>query len=115
MVLGHLLMVLIGCFGGFIQIGVGFVFMPVLHNIMGMNLVRANMHKVFIIGTYTIAALFIFAARVEILWLTGLCLALGHSVGGWLGAHISISKGDKLIKRVLNGVLVIIIIKLLFF
>ena len=112
---GHLLMVLVGCFGGFIQVGVGFIFMPVLHRVMGMDLVTANMHKVFIIGCYTIVALLIFALRVEILWLTGLCLALGSSAGAWLGTHISISKGEPVIRWVLNITLCLFIIKLLFF
>ena len=69
----------------------------------------------FIIGTYTIVALMIFIAQVELLWLLGICLALGNSIGGWLGTHMSIRKGESLIKIVLNIVLVIFIIKLLFF
>jgi len=115
LVLGHILMVGVGCFGGFIQIGVGFIFLPVLNRLMGMDLVRANMHKVFIIGTYTIAALFIFASRVQVLWILGICLAIGNSMGGWLGAHVSIMKGEQFIRIVLNSILVIFIIKLLFF
>jgi uncharacterized membrane protein YfcA len=115
LIIGHLLMVVPGFFGGFIQIGVGFILIPVLNKVLGMNLVRANMHKVFIIGTYTIVALMIFIAQVELLWLLGICLALGNSIGGWLGTHMSIRKGESLIKIVLNIVLVIFIIKLLFF
>lgn len=115
MLIGHLLMVVAGFFGGFIQIGVGFILLPILHNVLGLDLVRANMHKVFIIGSYTIAALFIFITQVELLWLLGICLALGNSIGAWLGAHMSMAKGETLIKIVLNTVLVIFIIKLLFF
>jgi uncharacterized protein len=115
MVIGHLLMLVVGFFGGFIQIGVGFILFPILHNVLGLDLVRVNMHKVFIIGTYTIAALIIFITQVELLWVLGICLALGNSIGAWLGAHMSVTKGDTLIKTVLNTVLVIFIVKLLFF
>ena len=115
MLLGHMLMVVAGFFGGFIQIGVGFILLPILNKVLGLDLVRANMHKVFIIGTYTIAALIIFITQVELLWLLGICLALGNSIGGWMGAHMSIAKGEVLIKNVLNVVLVVFIIKLLFF
>lgn len=115
MLIGHLLMVVAGFFGGFIQIGVGFILLPILHNVLGLDLVRANMHKVFIIGTYTIAALIIFITQVELLWLLGICLALGHSIGAWLGTHMTVAKGENLIKIVLNTVLIIFIIKLLFF
>jgi hypothetical protein len=111
---GHLLMVVAGFWGGFIQIGVGFILMPILNRAMGLDLVRTNMHKVFIIATYTVAALLIFASRVEIVWIVGLALALGNSIGGYLGAHFTVSKGEQLVRIVLNLVLVAFIIKLLF-
>jgi uncharacterized membrane protein YfcA len=112
---GHLLMIGVGFYGGFIQLGVGFIIMPVLHRVMGFDLVRTNMHKVFIVGSYTAAALIVFASRVELLWLLGAVLALGNSVGGWLGTRVQISQGQGLIRIVLNVVLVIFIIKLIVF
>ena len=115
LIAGHLLMVAVGFYGGFIQIGVGFIIMPVLHRVLGLDLVRVNMHKVFIVGCYTITALIVFASQIQILWLLGGCLAIGNSIGGWLGTHTSITKGDKTIKIVLNAILIVFIIKLLFF
>ena len=115
LILGHICMVGAGFWGGFIQIGIGFVLMPILNRLMGLDLVRVNALKVFIILCYTIVALAIFATQVEILWVAGLALALGNAIGGWLGAHSSVAKGDKLIRWVLNTVLILFIIKLLFF
>jgi len=115
LIVGHVLMCGVGLFGGFIQIGVGFIIMPVLHRVLGLDLVRVNMHKVFIIGSYTIVALIIFAMQNQVFWIMGLCLAVGNSIGGWFGAHTSVVKGEHTIKIVLNVVLVIFIIKLLFF
>ena len=114
-VLGHVLMVLAGLYGGFIQVGVGFILMAILHNVMRLNLVTVNMHKVFITMSFSIVALLVFAARVEIQWLLGLCLAVAYSIGAWLGVHLSIRGGERSIKFVLNVVLAIFIIKLLFF
>jgi uncharacterized membrane protein YfcA len=111
---GHLLMVAAGFWGGFIQLGVGFILMPILNRVMGLDLVRTNMHKVFIIATYTIAALWVFASQVEIIWVIGLALALGNALGGYLGAHFTVSRGEALVRLVLNLVLVAFIIKLLF-
>jgi hypothetical protein len=111
---GHLLMVVVGFWGGFIQIGVGFIIMPVLNRAMGLDLVRTNMHKVFIIAVYTVVALAVFASQVELLWLVGLALALGNSIGGYLGAHFTVSRGEKLVRLILNIVLIAFIIKLLF-
>lgn len=112
---GHLLMVGVGFYGGFIQLGVGFIIMPVLHRVMGFDLVHTNMHKVFIIGCYTAAALLVFATQVEMLWLVGLVLAVGNSTGGWLAARVQIKQGESIVKKVLNVVLCIFIVKLLFF
>ena len=115
LVRGHILMVGVGFWGGFIQIGVGFIIMPVLNRVMGLDLVRTNMHKVFIIAVYTVAALAVFASQVPIMWAAGAALAVGTSIGGYLGAHFSVKRGEKLIRRVLNLVLILFIIKLLVF
>lgn len=115
LVAGHLLMVGAGFWGGFIQIGVGFILMPILHRVLGLDLVRVNMHKVFIVLVYTVVALFVFAAQLELLWWTGLGLAVGNSIGGWLGAHTTVRVGDSLIRRVLYVALSLFIIKLLLF
>ncbi|MES9941163.1 MAG: sulfite exporter TauE/SafE family protein [Candidatus Thiodiazotropha sp. 6PLUC2] len=112
---GHILMVGAGFWGGFIQIGVGFILMPILHKVLGLDLVRVNMHKVLIVLVYTVVALSVFATNLELLWWTGLGLAIGNSIGGWLGAHTTISHGETLIRRVLYIALSAFILKLLFF
>ena len=113
LILGHVLMFLAGCWGGFIQIGVGFILMPILHRVMGMDLVRTNMHKVFIALSYNIIAVAIFASAVSIHWQFGLALALGNSIGGYFGARFSVQGGEVWIRRVFTLVLVIFIAKLL--
>jgi len=115
MIRGHIMMVAVGFWGGFIQIGVGFILMPVLNRVMGLDLVRTNMHKVFIVATYTVAALAVFSSQVPIMWAAGAALAVGTSIGGHLGANASVVKGENLIRPVLNIVLVAFIIKLLLF
>ncbi len=112
---GHIMMVGVGFWGGFIQIGVGFIIMPILNRVMGLDLVRTNMHKVFIIATYTVAALAVFSSQVPVMWAAGAALAVGTSIGGYLGANASVIRGEKLIRHVLNAVLIVFIIKLLLF
>lgn len=115
LLLGHVLMVGAGFWGGFIQIGVGFILMPILHRVMGLDLVRVNMHKVFVVLVFTIVALAVFASQLELLWWTGAALAVGNSIGGWLGAHTTVRHGETLIRRVLYIALTAFIVKLLFF
>ncbi|MBT8471962.1 MAG: sulfite exporter TauE/SafE family protein [Marinicaulis sp.] len=113
--LGHALMVGAGFWGGFIQIGVGFILMPILNRVMGLDLVRTNMHKVFIALMFSFVALAVFAAQVEIAWTLGFALAAGYAIGGWLGANASIKGGEALIKRIFYAALVAMAVKLLFF
>ncbi|MCY4282926.1 MAG: sulfite exporter TauE/SafE family protein [Gammaproteobacteria bacterium] len=113
--LAHALMALVGIWGGFIQVGAGFLFMPILYKTLGLDLVRVNMHKTFIITVYTTAALIVFAWQVELFWALGLSLAVGTSIGAWLSAQVQVSQGERLIKVVLNTVLALFIVKLLFF
>ena len=112
---GHLLMVAVGFWGGFIHIGVGFLIMPVLNRVMGLDLVTTNAHKVFIVNVYTVLALVIFALNGDVLWIVGAVLAIGNSLGGYLGAKLTISKGEPLIRRVLFVAILAMVVRLLFF
>ncbi len=109
----HLLMIGVGFYGGFIQAGVGFLLMPVLHRVLGLDLVRTNMHKVFIVAGYMIPSLAVYAMNGKVLWLPGLVLAVGTSAGGWVGSHLAVKKGDPFIRIVLNVTLAILAVKLL--
>ena len=111
--LGYLCMVGVGFWGGMIQVGVGFILMPVLHRVLGLDLVNVNVQKVLIVLVFNIVAFIVFAAQVQIYWIAGLSLALGTLIGGWLGAHTNMNKGEKWIRRVLIVTLTVFIIRLL--
>ena len=111
----HVLMLLAGFYGGFIQAGVGFLLMAILHKVLGLDLVRTNMHKVFIVGVYTIFALAIFAVRGRVIWLPAIALAIGNSAGAWVGTHFAITKGRRLIKIIFNIAIIAMAIKLLLY
>ena len=115
LIAGHLLMVLIGFWGGFIHIGVGFLLMPVLNRVMQLDLITTNSHKVFIVLCYTTFALVVFASQLELIWKYGIALAIGTTIGGWIAANFQINKGIGAIKWTLNVVIIAFIIKLLFF
>ena len=100
LVWAHIASIGAGFYGGFLQAGVGFIFMPILHRLLALDLVRVNMHKVFIIGIYTIPALVVFACKDQVWWLAGLTLAVGNAVGGWLGTPFTITRGEPAIRVV---------------
>jgi hypothetical protein len=68
-------MILIGFYGGFIQVGVGFLLMAAMNHLLKFHLVHVNMHKVFIVLIYTLPALVIFIISKDVDWAFGLCLA----------------------------------------
>ncbi|UCE08266.1 MAG: sulfite exporter TauE/SafE family protein [bacterium] len=103
----------IGFYGGFIQVGVGFIIMAVLLHIMKQDLVRVNMHKVFIVFVYTFPAILIFIFTKNVKWSYGLILAAGNAVGAWWSAKISVRKGEKVIRIVLLIAMFIMALKLL--
>lgn len=115
LIAGHLCMIVVGFYGGFIQAGVGFLIMAALNQVMRLDLVQANMHKVFIVGAFTLAALAVYIVTGNVWWIPGVALALGNSVGGWIGSHLTISKGEVFVQRILYAALIIMAIKLIFY
>jgi uncharacterized protein len=103
----------IGIYGGFIQVGAGFIIIAALTTITKFNLVVTNSHKVFIAGIFTIFALIVFAFNGKVCWEIGLCLAAGMGLGGWIGSHWAVAKGERWIRVVLTICVVAMVIKLI--
>lgn len=91
----------IGIYGGFIQAGVGLLIITGLRLLTGMDLVRTNAIKVFVIFFYTVVALGVFILEGKVNWYLGPTLAVGNACGAWLGSHWAVEKGEKWIKVVL--------------
>lgn len=106
-------MILLGFYGGFIQVGIGFLFMISLHNILKMKLLYVNSHKLFIIMLYTIPALIIFIVTDNVNWIYGIILGVGSWVGAWWSAKLAAKKGEKLIKIILIAAIIVMSFKLL--
>ena len=103
----------IGFYGGFIQMGVGFLFMAAFYHLLRMNLVFVNMHKVVVILLYTGPTLLVFAWTGHVDWVLGLCLAAGNALGAWWAAKLAVRKGEKLIRYVLIVAVLIMAAKIL--
>ena len=112
---GHVLMVAAGFWGGFIQIGMGFILLPILNRVLGLDLVAANIHKVFIILLYTLSALWVYGSQLELLWWIGGVMAVGNAVGGWLGARLTLEGGERVIRWVVVFSIAGMMVKLIWF
>lgn len=102
----------IGFYGGFLQIGVGFLFMASLYHLLKLDLVLVNVNKVFIIFIYTIPALIIFISTGNVNWKYGLVLAAGMAFGAWWGARVSVRGGEKVIRIILAVAIIIMALRL---
>ncbi len=111
-IIGVIVFFFIGIYGGFIQAGVGFIIMGSLTIINRISLVKSNSIKVFVVFTYTIAALTIFIIEDQVNWLYGLTLAVGNMVGAWIASRWSVGKGDVWIRRFMIVMVSVLAIKL---
>lgn len=103
----------IGFYGGFIQVGVGFLLMAALYHLLRLDLVFVNMHKVTIVLIYTLPALAIFAWTNNVNWTLGLGLAAGNMFGGWWAAKLAVRRGEKVIRYVLILAILLMAAKIL--
>jgi uncharacterized membrane protein YfcA len=95
------LYLLIGAYGGFIQVGVGFLYLALFAGLQGLDLVRANLVKVFFVLVYSMLALVLFSLAGQVALVPGLVLAVGMTAGGWTGARLAVEKGERWIRVVL--------------
>ncbi|MFZ5431253.1 MAG: sulfite exporter TauE/SafE family protein [Bacteroidota bacterium] len=111
--LQYLVFFLIGFYGGFIQVGVGFLLLAGLVLGSGLDLVKANALKVMIVLVYTIIALTIFWSNNQVHLGMGLLLGTGSMAGAYLGARFTIRGGAVLVRYFLIAMLTVMILKLL--
>ena len=102
----------VGFYGGFIQAGVGFVIMSVLLHLYNMDLIKINMHKVFIVMVFTVPAVIMFIWTGNVDWFAAVALSIGMVFGTWFAVRMAIKKGEKMVRIVLGISLMIIAAKL---
>lgn len=82
--------VAIGFYAGFIQAGVSVYILAAL--VMGLhyNLVHATAVRLAAVLVATVAALLVFTNAGLVYWGIGLMLAIGQSIGAWIGVRLAI-------------------------
>ena len=96
----------VGLYAGFIQAGTGF-FSLAATSFLGYDLKRGNAIKTLMNLCLTVPALFVFWRQSPVDWPSGVALALGMSLGGVIGVHVSeTAKHESLKKMVAAAILV---------
>ena len=112
----YLAMFVIGLYGGFIQVGVGVLFIAVLYRLLRIDLAQVNVFKVFIILLYTLPALAMFVLDDQVRWGYGLLLAVGSMAGAWLAVRVNLGpRGAVWVKWLTLAVIMAIVVRLVLF
>lgn len=110
----YLAMFFIGLYGGFIQVGVGILFIVVLYRMLKIDLAQVNVFKVLIVLIYTLPALAVFLVNDQVRWSYGLVLAAGSMSGAWLAVKVNMSPREAFVVKWLTvAVITAIILRLL--
>ncbi|HUR29848.1 MAG TPA: sulfite exporter TauE/SafE family protein [Saprospiraceae bacterium] len=80
-------MMLLGLYGGFIQMGMGVFYLAVMVLVARLPIIEANSIKAMAIALLTIIAVVIFSLTGKIVWSIGIVMGVAQFFGGWFSAH----------------------------
>lgn len=103
---------LIGLYGGFIQMGVGIFMLAVMVLMSGYTLMQANALKTILVMFFTTLVLIIFQSHQMIHWETGIVMAAGQIIAGYLTARY-LSKMEKINEWAYRLLVVVIVAAIL--
>jgi hypothetical protein len=96
-----LIFFIVGFYGGFIQVGVGYFLLMALVLGVGYDLVKANAVKNLIVFLYAIFALAVFIINGQVNYLYGIILSIGSIIGALIASYFAVKKGAGFIRAVI--------------
>jgi len=104
----------IGGYDGFFGPGTGTFFAMGYVALLGYNLRRATAHTKLLNFASNLAAILVFMPSGHVVWRYGLVMAAGQIIGAWIGSHLVLRHGTRLIRPLLVAVSLALSLKLLF-
>lgn len=104
----------VGFYDGFFGPGTGTFFVAAFVLLLGCNLKRATAGTKVLNFTSNLAAVMLFAVAGHVLWVPALAMGGSQLLGGWLGSHLVMEHGTRLIRPLLVAVTIILSLRLLF-
>jgi len=102
----------VGFYGGFLQVGMGFIQIFALRKYSGLDLKHVNGIKNFLsLWFLLLSSIVFFLAGKVILWLA-LCMAFGGVIGGYLGSKFQHKHDQIWIKRIIQASSIALAVKL---
>ncbi len=99
---------LIGVYGGFMHVGVGYYLLAAIVLGLGFDLMHANVLKNLLVLMYVPFSLIIFIINDQVMWKYGLIHAIGNVIGAFVASRLAIRKGSGFIRWILVVVIVIL-------
>ena len=109
----YLLFFIVGFYGGYIYIGLGFLILAVTIWTMRLDIVTANVLKGCVIFLSTPFALAVFMLDGQVEYAAGLLHGFGNIVGAVIGSHFALSWGVKFVKWFTLFVIVVAFVDLI--
>jgi uncharacterized membrane protein YfcA len=106
-ILQYFIFFLIGLYGGFIHVGVGYFILAGLVLGAGYDLVKANALKVFIVLLYAPFTLIVFIYNKQINYEYGLIHAIGNIIGAYIASKFAVSWGANFVRWVIVIIILI--------
>ena len=101
----------VGTYDGFFGPGAGTFYIAGFVGLLGLSLARASADAKVANFASNVAAAILFSTRGAIVWSIALPLAAGQLLGGFLGAHIAVRRGDRVIRAVVLVVVLALVVK----
>lgn len=104
----------IGFYAGFIQMGMGILFLAILVLRTHFSLIDANIVKLILVFALIVPVTLIFLMAGQINWPLGITLAIGQSFGAWFAARFALEhpKANVWVHRLLVLMVLAAIVKL---
>lgn len=113
--IGLVLYTAIMVFGGFFGGGAGTLVLYTLMIFFGFTIIESNATDIIPWFLLSLFSLIILAINGIVDYKIGVTLFVGMLVGGYIGAHIAVKKGDKWVRAIFAFIVIISGLKLLFF
>ena len=104
---------IIGFYGGYIYIGLGFLILAITIWTMNLDIITANVIKGFVIFLSTPFALAVFIYNGQVEWMAGLLHGAGNILGAVLASHWAMSWGVKFVRWFTLAIIVVFFIDLM--
>ena len=104
---------IIGFYGGYVYIGLGFLILAITVWSMDLDIVTANVIKGFVIFLSTPFALAVFIYNGQVAWMAGLLHGAGNILGAVMASHWAMNWGVKFVRWFTLFIIVVFFIDLM--